>query len=1000
MPFYLKIRVNVTKVWLPDFDVFGKWLGFTVKEKNDGEAIKEEGTTIAKLLETTEIQKAARHITPLLEGFESQEFSESDFKLINPLSDTINDEEISSKPVSNFDEHYKTTASVPETAIHPSVYNHDEPSFDSMSNEEDYSNTEERGSIRGIPGVNFPDYEDIPSTSFTCYDKEYLPGFYADMETGCQTNEDKEKIYEDHKTNEDKEKIYEDHKTNEDKEKIYEDHKTNEDKEKIYEDHKTNEDKEKIYEDHKTNEDKEKIYEDHKTNEDKEKIYEDHKTNEDKEKIYEDHKTNEDQEKIYEDHKTNEPNPSLNTFISPYNLLNIFLKNFPVKAKVTLLPVNGKRKLIATTSIGNTLKQRISVFPLSPDSKVVVVASVGGKRQPRPTGDYVLDIDAIMREHRRMGKDIDSSAIKDIDEAFAIVRRVLEQIGTLVPTINTEGADEIVEAPSARTNDGSRRKCRCRTQSHSNKSRPNRRRCRCYRPIPAIKPRFVVKPIKTQQETNSVLGGSLQTKMQVKYYFFLAILLGAYEFRTKAIYLNPSDIDSDIYNVQSYIRNWLHPSGSEDWIKENPMILLERSISERYVDEDLSARLFVMATKAWIDNTLFKFLGMILKDSDKNDAYLKLWDVLNRGSNRKLLDLVFKEFLYGFSMEELQEFREFFLTEIIRYRNSNHPTLDIDYSHQPETLSLDRSGEFLDIDDPENDWHTLQVGSIRGIPGIHFPDYDEIPITNFTCADKCIPGFYADLDTGCQVFHVCWPHRMESFLCPIGTIFNQAILSCDYWYSVNCSITSDCREFPTDIPTTQEPYKWTSSRPSTTQEPYKWTSSRPSTTQEPYKWTSSRPSTTQEPYGWTSSRPSTTQEPSSTRRPDKDWNPKMKILPVKSKILNYKQGSPELSGDGGKFSPGEKAYKKEATSKVLEGLLKTVDTAAKEAQEFISQMTSGGLMHEGRKPVISATERKPASLNPRFIIGAVKSRARLHPSATGKMSKSSRLHKRDASEKF
>ncbi|GIX95572.1 hypothetical protein CEXT_255301 [Caerostris extrusa] len=214
--------------------------------------------------------------------------------------------------------------------------------------------------------------------------------------------------------------------------------------------------KKKIYEEHKTNEDQEKIYEDHNTNEDQEKIYEDHKTNEDQEKIYEDHKTNEDQEKIF----------------------------------------NGKRKLIATTSIGNTLKQRISVFPLSPDSKVVVVASVGGKRQPRPAGDYVLDFDAILREHRRMSKGIDSSAIKDIDDAFAIVRRVLEQIGTLVPTINTEGADEIVESPSARTNDGSRRKCRCRTQSHSNKSRPNRRRCRCYRPLPSIKPRFVVKPIK------------------------------------------------------------------------------------------------------------------------------------------------------------------------------------------------------------------------------------------------------------------------------------------------------------------------------------------------------------------------------------------------------------------------------------------------------------------------------------------------------------------------
>ncbi|GFS48608.1 chitin-binding type-2 domain-containing protein [Trichonephila inaurata madagascariensis] len=44
------------------------------------------------------------------------------------------------------------------------------------------------------------------------------------------------------------------------------------------------------------------------------------------------------------------------------------------------------------------------------------------------------------------------------------------------------------------------------------------------------------------------------------------------------------------------------------------------------------------------------------------------------------------------------------------------------------------------------------VGSIRGIPGVHYPDYSEIPVTSFTCSDKkYVPGFYADLETGCQV---------------------------------------------------------------------------------------------------------------------------------------------------------------------------------------------------------------------------------------------------------
>ncbi|KAF8767857.1 U-scoloptoxin(01)-Er1a like protein [Argiope bruennichi] len=93
--------------------------------------------------------------------------------------------------------------------------------------------------------------------------------------------------------------------------------------------------------------------------------------------------------------------------------------------------------------------------------------------------------------------------------------------------------------------------------------------------------------------------------------------------------------------------------------------------------------------------------------------------------------------------------------------------------------------------------HSMLVGSIRGIPGIHFPNYTEIPLTSFSCNDKTIiPGFYADLETGCQVFHLCYEHRRESFLCPTGTIFNQPILACDYWYSANCSQALIYYEYP------------------------------------------------------------------------------------------------------------------------------------------------------------------------------------------------------------
>lgn len=68
-----------------------------------------------------------------------------------------------------------------------------------------------------------------------------------------------------------------------------------------------------------------------------------------------------------------------------------------------------------------------------------------------------------------------------------------------------------------------------------------------------------------------------------------------------------------------------------------------------------------------------------------------------------------------------------------------------------------RSGVLVEEDSSQDDVHCegcpLQVGSIRGIPGEHFPNYDDIPITSFSCADKQVPGFYADLETGCQVIH-------------------------------------------------------------------------------------------------------------------------------------------------------------------------------------------------------------------------------------------------------
>ncbi|KFM67657.1 hypothetical protein X975_15305, partial [Stegodyphus mimosarum] len=75
----------------------------------------------------------------------------------------------------------------------------------------------------------------------------------------------------------------------------------------------------------------------------------------------------------------------------------------------------------------------------------------------------------------------------------------------------------------------------------------------------------------------------------------------------------------------------------------------------------------------------------------------------------------------------------------------------------------------------------------RGTAGVDYPDLKTIPTTNFRCEDQIYEGgLYADVEAQCQVYHVCHDGRKDSFLCGKGTIFNQQILACDYWYSTDC----------------------------------------------------------------------------------------------------------------------------------------------------------------------------------------------------------------------
>ncbi|CAL4124605.1 unnamed protein product, partial [Meganyctiphanes norvegica] len=81
-----------------------------------------------------------------------------------------------------------------------------------------------------------------------------------------------------------------------------------------------------------------------------------------------------------------------------------------------------------------------------------------------------------------------------------------------------------------------------------------------------------------------------------------------------------------------------------------------------------------------------------------------------------------------------------------------------------------------------------------GIPGEDYPILASVPDTGFACEDQEFPGYYADTadEAGCQVFHICQEDfRLDSFLCPNGTIFNQQYFVCEWWFNVDCSASED-----------------------------------------------------------------------------------------------------------------------------------------------------------------------------------------------------------------
>ncbi|CAL1279214.1 unnamed protein product [Larinioides sclopetarius] len=104
-----------------------------------------------------------------------------------------------------------------------------------------------------------------------------------------------------------------------------------------------------------------------------------------------------------------------------------------------------------------------------------------------------------------------------------------------------------------------------------------------------------------------------------------------------------------------------------------------------------------------------------------------------------------------------------------RYQQSNR-------NYKPAKLALAALPEDTDGDE------------IPGEATVDYPTFHTIPRTTFSCDEQDYNGYYADMETSCQVVHLCQDGGVQSsFLCPNGTIFNQEKLSCQWWYKVNCA---------------------------------------------------------------------------------------------------------------------------------------------------------------------------------------------------------------------
>jgi len=84
-------------------------------------------------------------------------------------------------------------------------------------------------------------------------------------------------------------------------------------------------------------------------------------------------------------------------------------------------------------------------------------------------------------------------------------------------------------------------------------------------------------------------------------------------------------------------------------------------------------------------------------------------------------------------------------------------------------------------------------GAVPGTAGKDYPNYSSVPDTSFQCpksaktSETYYDQMYSDPEAGCQVFHSCHADgRTDSFLCPLGTIFDSHLQTCDWWFNTSC----------------------------------------------------------------------------------------------------------------------------------------------------------------------------------------------------------------------